>query len=164
MNDLRPIIREVLVNTIAASKLTPARLRYALYRIYGINTKSHALYPEIYFGGKNVTIDAGTFINNRCFFDTTADIVIGENCSIAMDVLFCTSTHEIGPSHKRAGKVYGKSIHVGNGVWIGACARILPGVTIGDGCIIAAGSVVNGDCEPNCLYGGVPAVKIKTLD
>jgi maltose O-acetyltransferase len=57
-----------------------------------------------------------------------------------------------------------KSVFIGNGVWVGVNATILPGITIGDGCVIAAGAVVTSDCEPNCLYGGVPAKIIKRLD
>ena len=54
-----------------------------------------------------------------------------------------------------------KPIIVGDGCWIGANSLIMPGVTIGNGVVIAAGSVVTKDCESDCLYGGVPAKKIK---
>lgn len=54
-------------------------------------------------------------------------------------------------------------IAVGDGVWIGARSVILPGATIGDGAVIAAGAVVTGNVEPNALYGGVPAKRIKDL-
>ncbi|WP_060664555.1 DapH/DapD/GlmU-related protein [Bacillus sp. CHD6a] len=80
-----------------------------------------------------------------------------------MEVLFCTSTHEFGTCERRAGKPYGKPIKIGNGCWVGARVTILPGVTIGDGCIIAAGSVVTKDCESNSLYSGVPAKRVKGL-
>jgi len=56
------------------------------------------------------------------------------------------------------------SVTIGNGCWICTRAIILPGVKIGDGCIIAAGSVVTEDCEPNYLYAGVPVVKIRYLN
>jgi maltose O-acetyltransferase len=77
--------------------------------------------------------------------------------------MFCTSTHEIGSRERRGGKSISIPIKVGNGCWIGARSMILPGVTIGDGCIIAAGSVVTKDCEPNGLYAGTPAKRIKDL-
>jgi maltose O-acetyltransferase len=83
---------------------------------------------------------------------------------VAMRVLFTTSTHEIGDSQRRAGELVRKPIEVGKGCWIGAGAVILPGIVIGDGCVIGAGAVVNRDCDPNGLYVGVPARRIRELE
>ncbi|GAA3763606.1 hypothetical protein GCM10022240_14970 [Microbacterium kribbense] len=63
----------------------------------------------------------------------------------------------------RAGESTSLPIYVGNGVWIGAAALILPGAVIGSGTVIAAGAVVTGRCDENSLYGGVPARKIRDL-
>lgn len=119
--------------------------------------------PHCFLGNGNIEIGDGTFINYNVWMNTAARIKIGRNCNIAMRVSFITSTHEIGSVDRRAGQNVSKPITVGNGVWIGANAVILPGVTINDGCIVAAGAVVNRDCEPNSLYAGVPAVKVKSL-
>lgn len=54
-----------------------------------------------------------------------------------------------------------KDIIIGNDVWIGFGAQIMPGVQIADGCVIGAGAVVTKDTEPYCTYGGVPAKIIK---
>lgn len=110
-----------------------------------------------------MTIGEGTFVNYGCMFNTTAPIVVGENCNIGMRVLFVTSSHEIGTEERRAGRATAASIQVGNGTWIGASAIILPGVNIGQGCIIAAGAVVVKDCEANALYAGVPAQKVRAM-
>ncbi|MGI2292887.1 acyltransferase [Paenibacillus sp. GXUN7292] len=67
-------------------------------------------------------------------------------------------------SSKRAGESDRKPVTIGKGCWIGARATILPGVTVGDGCVIAAGAVVTKDCEPDSLYAGVPAIKIKSIE
>ncbi|MDN3437279.1 acyltransferase [Planococcus sp. APC 3900] len=158
------LYRDILVNSIAASYFTPIPIRKLIYNFYGINTKTKSIRPKCYFGGRNVTIGKGTTINGRCYFENLEGIEIGEYCDIAMDVLFCTSTHEFGSKEKRAGKAYGKAIKVGNGCWIGARVTILPGVTIGDGCIIAAGAVVTKDCEANGLYIGFPANKVRDLE
>lgn len=83
---------------------------------------------------------------------------------MAMRLLFTTSTHEIGDSQCRAGELIRRPIEVGKGCWIGAGAVILPGIIIGDGCVIGAGAVVNRDCDPNRLYVGVPARRIKELE
>lgn len=90
-------------------------------------------------------------------------ITIESNVYIGMKTLFCAVSHEIGEPSFRAGKAYAKDIFVGEGTWIGANVTILPNVKIGKGCIIAAGAVVNKDCEENCLYAGVPAKLIKRL-
>ena len=105
----------------------------------------------------------GTFVNYECWFDLGADIVIGNKCNIAMNVTFMNSDHDVADSERRAGMYHPKPIIVGDGCWIGANSLIMPGVTIGNGVVIAAGSVVTKDCESDCLYGGVPAKKIKEL-
>ena len=52
---------------------------------------------------------------------------------------------------------------IGDGCWIGARALLLPGTTVGSGSVVAAGAVVRGACEPNSLYAGVPAARIRAL-
>ena len=84
-------------------------------------------------------------------------------CNIAYKVTFITSTHEIADRIRRAGKPISEEITVGDGTWIGANVTILPGVNIGSGVIIAAGSVVVHDCEDNSIYAGNPAKLIKKL-
>lgn len=85
-------------------------------------------------------------------------------CNIAYKVTFITSIHEIADRERRAGKPISEEITVGDGTWIGANVTILPGVNIGSGVIIAAGSVVVHDCEDNSIYAGNPAKLIKNFD
>ncbi len=115
-------------------------------------------------GGNDYPLIIGNnvFINQRCL--VRKNVIIGDNVSIGQGVSLITDSHEIGDSNKRAGKPIFPQIKINNGVWIGANSTILGGVTIGEGCIIGAGSVVNKDCEPNSLYAGVPAKFIKKLD
>lgn len=93
-----------------------------------------------------------------------ADITIGNNVGIGFRVTFINSSHQVGSGGHRAGKGFARSIVVEDGCWIGANAIILPGVTIGKGCVIGAGALVTKDCDPNGLYIGVPARRIKTLE
>ncbi|GLB61749.1 acyltransferase [Cytobacillus sp. NCCP-133] len=65
-------------------------------------------------------------------------MIIGDKCAIAPQLMFCTTTHDIG-KYSRAGKLIRKPIIVEDGCWIGTRATILPGVRIGKECIIAAG-------------------------
>lgn len=153
----------VVVNVFASSILMPTKIRYYIYKLCGIKTETMNLRPRSFYM-PNVTIGKNSFINSYCYLDTFSPIEIGDNVSIAMGVYVITSSHKIGDSERRAITAYGKPIKIGNGCWIGARSTILPGVTIGQGCIIAAGAVVNKDCEPNGLYAGVPAKRIKDLD
>lgn len=120
---------------------------------------------KMLFGTRKRSFESGggTFVNYKCWFDLGADVVIGDKCNIAMNVTFMNSDHDMADSERRAGMYHPKPIIVGDGCWIGANSLIIPGVTIGNGVVIAAGSVVTKDCESDCLYGGVPAKKIKKL-
>ncbi|AGK95891.1 acyltransferase [Clostridium pasteurianum] len=109
-----------------------------------------------------VIIGNNTFINQKCII--RPNIIIGSNVDIGPEVLLISDTHEIGDSNKRAGISVFPPIRIEDGCWIGARVTILGNVTIGKGTIIAANSLVNKNCEPNCIYGGVPAKLIKRLD
>ena len=74
-----------------------------------------------------------------------------------------TQTHDIGPSHRRAGPNRTARVRIGHGCWIGARTVILPGVTIGDGAVIGAGSIVNRDVPADTLVAGAPVWVIRAL-
>jgi maltose O-acetyltransferase len=159
--NVKLIVKDILVNSVAGSDVAVFPLRVAIYRAYGIDTRTMNIRARCLFTGPHVRIGHGTFINYGTWFDGVVEI--GSGCEVAMNVLFCGTTHEIGSSDHRAGARLSKPIKVGDGCWIGARAVILPGVTIGDGCVIAAGAVVAKDCAPNGLYAGVPATRIRDL-
>ncbi|MFC0475733.1 acyltransferase [Robertmurraya beringensis] len=161
---MKQFIWSLFINSISSSSIIHNKIRVLIYRLFGISIINSQIYSGQFICRSNLKIGNGSFINHNCFFENTmAPIEIGNNCSIAMEVMFCTATHDSGHASKRAGRPIGKPIKVGDGCWIGARATILPGVTIGSGCVIAAGSVVNKDCEPNGIYAGVPAKRIKNL-
>jgi maltose O-acetyltransferase len=155
--------RETIVNGLVAQPIVPVGIRWKVISALGIKLDRSTIGPHVWFGGHSITIGEGSYISYRCSLDNSAPIAIGKRCDIGMDVSFVTSTHEIGPSERRAGTASGKPITVGDGAWIGARATILPGVTIGDGSIIAAGAVVTKDVKPNSLYKGVPAEWVRDL-
>lgn len=157
------IFRNFYLNSLASSNLIPRKIRYILYKIYGLNIKTSSICSNCFIGGKNIKIDKEVFINYQCFFDTSAKIIIENKCKIGFQTTFITSNHLIGSSENRGGERLSKPIRVESGCWIGARVTILPGVTIGRGCIIGAGSVVTKDCEPNGVYAGNPAKRIKDL-
>ena len=120
--------------------------------------------PCCYFGGSDIRIGDDCFVNRSVFFDNSEAISVGNGCSLGMEVLLLTSDHEIGEPGHRAGAQAPKPILVGNGVWIGARATLMPGVTVGDGAIIGAGSLVTRDVPSNVLCVGVPAKVLRPLD
>ena len=77
--------------------------------------------------------------------------------------MLITGTHHLGEEYQRAGVETALPITVGDGAWIGANCTILPGVTIGRGAVVAAGSVVTKSIGDNEMYAGVPAKLIRVL-
>jgi maltose O-acetyltransferase len=157
------VIRRVLISGIAASWAMPRTLRWAIYRLCGLRFATRAISGGCFFSGP-IAIGRGTYINANCFFDGSAPIEVGERCSFGPGVYVITSAHELGGPHQRAGALTARPVRIGAGTWVGARVTILPGVTVGPGCVLAAGAVVTGDCEPNTLYGGVPAKALRRLD
>jgi maltose O-acetyltransferase len=153
-----------LVLRFAALPIVPNTARWALLSACGLKLKTRRLAPGTLFTGPAVTIGRGSFVNTGCLFDAWAQITIGERCAIGPGVMFVTSTHELQTHAQRAGTLHGQPIVVEDGCWIGARATILPGVTVKAGTVIAAGAVVTSDCEPDRMYGGVPARELRRLD
>lgn len=144
------------------------RLKARLLRLSGFNIASDArIVSSVKFiGVDNVIIGADSFIGHDSLFigSNHTIIEIGAYCDISTRVTFVTGTHEIDNLGLRvAGKGYGESIFIGDGVWVGINATILPGVSIGNNSIIAAGSVVTKDIPARVLAGGVPAKIIRSL-
>ena len=153
-----------LVNAVVGSSLAPRALRRAALSAYGVDADAVTINARCYFGGRDIAIGRGTFVNVGCLFDNTARIDVGAECRIGMGVMLLTSGHELGPHERRGGELASAPIRIGDGCWIGSRAVVLPGVTVGDGCVIAAGAVVRADCAPDTLYAGVPARPVRRLD
>ncbi|ALX66431.1 acyltransferase [Microbacterium sp. XT11] len=156
--------RDIWLNKVIASTLVPTPLRWRMLRAYGAQVEACTISPGAWIGSDRLRIGEGTYINTGVMISTHAPVTIGRRVFVAMRVTITTSSHEVGPATKRAGKITAAPVTIGDGCWIGAGTPILPGVTIGEGTIVAAGSVVTTDCEPNSLYAGVPAVRKRALD
>lgn len=111
--------------------------------------------------GKNIHLGKNVFINSGCRFQDQGGIHIGDNALIGHNVVLATLNHEENP--EKRGNLIPSPIRIGNDVWIGSNAVILPGVTIGDGAIVAAGAVVTRDVEKNTVVAGVPARYIRDV-
>lgn len=125
--------------------------------------ENFSLFPPFYTDcGKNLRIGKNVFFNSGCKMQDQGGITIGDGTLIGHNVVLATLNHEADP--KRRGNMHPAPIHIGKNVWIGANAVILPGVTVGDGAIVAAGAVVTKDVPPCTVAGGVPAKVIKEIE
>lgn len=124
--------------------------------------ETFTLFPPFYTDcGKNITVGKNVFINSACCFQDQGGIEIGDETLIGQQTVLATLNHFTEPSQR--GSMIPAPIKIGKNVWIGAHATILPGVTVGDNSIIAAGAVVNKDVSANIIVGGVPAKIIKNI-
>ncbi|RYY37818.1 MAG: sugar O-acetyltransferase [Sphingobacteriaceae bacterium] len=112
--------------------------------------------------GKHTKIGKNVFINFDCVFLDLGGITIEDNVFIAPKVSLLSEGHPT--SIKDRHSLIPKAIHIKKNAWIGANATILPGVTIGENAVVAAGAVVSKDVADNTLVGGIPAKFIKDVN
>lgn len=125
--------------------------------------KSFRMFPPFYTDcGANIKVGKNVFINACCKFQDQGGIEIGNNVLIGHNVTLATLNHEI-PIEKRLNMI-AKKIKIGNNVWIGSDCTILQGITIGNGAIIGAGSVVTKDVPEKSIVAGNPAKFIKKIE
>jgi acetyltransferase-like isoleucine patch superfamily enzyme len=141
----------------------PEEVRALLSRLTGKDLDdSFFMFPPFYTDfGKNITIGKNVFINTGCTFQDRGGITLGDGTQIGQNVVLCTLNHGIGAKERNI--TYPFPIVIGKNVWIGANATILPGVTIGENAIVAAGAVVSNDVPANAVVAGVPAKLIKMI-
>lgn len=115
-----------------------------------------------FIGTGQLSIGNNTWIGHHCLISATSSIQIGANCDLAPNVYIGNGTHLITPDKRRIADIeISKDIIIGNGCWLCANSTILPGVEIGDKCVVAAGAVVTqSNKSPLCLLAGIPA-KVK---
>lgn len=159
----RSLVRDLL-SSLTASVVLPRPFRPVALRRLGADVRGAVINAGGFYGGSKLRIADGAFVNYGVFFDCTDQITVEENVSIGMQVTFITSSHALGPVDRRAGVAVSGPSRIGAGTWVGARSTMLPGVTIGAGCVIAAGAVVTRDCDAGGLYGGVPAQLLRPLD
>lgn len=114
---------------------------------------NHAAFISI---GKNV------YINHACTFLALGTITIEDDVLIGPKANLISEGHPVTPSRRKALEV--KPVVIKRNAWVGAAATILPGVTVGENSIVAAGAVVNKDVPANTIVAGVPAKVIKVIE
>ena len=127
----------------------------------GNNTK---VVGPIEFGVKSsIKIGENCWIGKNVQFDGNGIVIIGDNVDIAPNVVFNTGGHLIGNENRRASEGIVNTINIGSGTWIGTRVTIINSVFIGNGCIIAAGSLVKNSINKNTMVAGIPAIEKKKL-
>ena len=141
------------------------RRQALLAQIMGELNEGVTVLSPVYFDyGPLTTLGTGTFVNHGCYFMDGGTVTIGKNCFIGPFTGFYTANHPTDYVRRNAGLEWAKPIRVGDNCWFGANCSVMPGVTIGSGCVIAAGSVVTRDMPDNSIAAGVPAVVKKNIE
>ena len=121
------------------------------------------LIPPFYSDfGENIMIGRNVFVNHACTFMDRGGITLEDEVLIGPKVNLITTNHPLPPSERRA--TISHPILIRKKAWIGAAATIMPGVTIGENSVVAAGAVVTRDVPANTVVGGVPAKVLKKLE
>ena len=113
--------------------------------------------------GWNIHVGENFFANYNLTILDVGTVRIGDNAQIAPNVSIYTAGHPIHPDSRNSGYEYGIPITIGDNVWIGGNAVILPGVTIGNNVVIGAGSVVSKDIPDNMIAAGNPCRIIREI-
>ena len=128
--------------------------------------------PIHFHYGVHTRIGDAFFANFNFTVQDDAEVTIGDHCSFGPNVTIVTPIHPMLPGERRVmrdadGEVkhmcYAKPVHIGNDCWLGANVVVCPGVTIGDGCVIGAGSVVTRDVPPMSFAAGNPCRVIRAI-
>lgn len=162
--DVALFFRTIFVHWIAGSPLLPRPFRFVLYRAMGFRFKTPVIGPHQTFHTRKVVIGARTVVGAGCLFEGRGHIEIGSDVMVGPGVTFVTSTH-LGDGVGGIDRFpVSRRVSVLDRAWVGARATLLPGARVGEGCVVGAGSVVSGDCEPGYVYIGVPARRIGRVD
>jgi acetyltransferase-like isoleucine patch superfamily enzyme len=141
-----------------------AQVREILSEIIGSKIdESTAIFAPFHINfGKHTTIGKNVFINHACSFLDIGGITIEDDVLIGPKVNLITEGHPLDPNNRKS--LLCQPIHIKRNAWIGAASTILPGISIGENAVVAAGSVVTRDVPSNTIVAGVPAKFVKEID
>ena len=142
-----------------AALALPVAERHALLRErLGHVGKGAVIRPPFFCDyGYNIRLGDGVFLNFNCVILDVVEVTIGDRTQIGPAVQIYAADHPRNAETRRAGLEFGRPVRIGSDVWIGGGAILLPGITIGDGAVIGAGSVVTRDVAPHITVAGNPA-------
>lgn len=143
-------------------RLPGHRLRLAvLRRIFQVDISGSAsVHRHVTLTARrNLTIGDHTVINPHVYLDNRGGITIGSNCSVSIGTRIVTAGHMVDDSSFSG---VGKPVVIGNRCWLGAWTLLLPGTSVGEGVILAAGAIARGHLVENSIYASPSAVPVRT--
>ena len=174
MNSLKKIIKYLfrpiyfdlalyIVNNIIA-KVPSHNFRKLFYRgvmNFTIGDGSSIFMGAWFDSAGNFVVGKNSVINQKCRLDNRGGIFIGDNVSISAEVCILTADHD---PHTRDFAGRDRPVRIENHVFVGTRAMILPGITLGRGCVVCAGAVVTKDVDALAIVAGIPARQIRTRE
>lgn len=142
---------------------TPQQTRAVLSELTGaeIDESTTVMLPFYTDFGQFTRLGKNVFVNYGCGFMDRGGITIEDGALIGPGVSLITENHSEVPELRQ--HVYGRPIVIKRKAWLGAGVTVLPGVTIGENAIVAAGAVVSKDVPDNTIVGGIPAKVIRKI-
>ena len=142
----------------------PDKLRSLWGELTGkaLDISSYIQIPVMINHAEFVTIGKNVYINHACTMLALGKIIIEDDVLIGPKSNLITEGHPVDPDKRKALEV--KPVVIKKNAWLGAGVTILPGVTVGENSIVAAGAVVNRDVPPNTIVGGIPAKVIRNIN
>lgn len=136
-------------------------LKVRVLRRFGASLGGNALIkPSVHVKHPwRLKVGSGLRFGERAWIDNLVQVTIGDNVRISQGAYLCTGNHDWSDP---AMGMTPKPIVIEDGAWIGAFAKIGPGVTVGKEAIVTMGSVLLSDAEPRGIYQGNPAVRVRT--
>ncbi len=164
-------VQEALIERVNEFNKTPAtseglqRRAQLLGEMFGEIGENAYIEPPFHsnLGGRHCHIGKNFYANFNLTLVDDGEIFIGDNVLCAPNVTIATAAHPFSPMLRERALQYNLPVKIGNNVWIGAGAIVLPGVTIGSNSIIGAGSVVTKDIPENCIAVGNPCRVLRSI-
>lgn len=153
---------ELLIELNATADVSAVRVKWGEISGQPLDSSSTIQIPVYVNIGRFTRIGKNVYINHLCSMLDMGTITIGDDVLIGPKVNILTEEHPVKPAERKALMV--RPVVIKNGAWIGAGATILPGVTVGENSIVAAGALVNRDVPDYTIVAGVPAKVIKEID
>lgn len=157
---LESFLRGLLWQLALVTAVMPSRrLRHRIYRAFGMQLGRNA---RVHRGlevraAHRIIVGNRTIVGFDCILDGRGGIRLGDDVNLSSQVAIWTMQHD----HQSTGfESVAKPVRVGDRAWLSFRSVVLPGVTIGEGAVVAAGSIVTKDVEPYAIVAGVPAVQV----
>ncbi|CAN5186969.1 sugar O-acetyltransferase [soil metagenome] len=153
-----------LISELNANSIDVGQVRDRLSVVIGTEVdESTTIFAPFYTNfGRFIKIGKNVFVNHACTFLDMGGISLEDNVLIGPKVNLITENHPMEPENRQS--LVCRPILIKRNAWIGAAATILPGVTIGENAVVAAGAVVTRDVPANTIVAGVPAKVVKSID